>query len=123
MGYPKLDDLEVYKLANQIAEIVYNNVQNWGRFHLYSIGNQLIRSIDSVAANIAEGYGRYFYKDNIRFCYYARGSLYESKLWIQKSYERELFSENIYTEILTNLELLSRQLNAYINYLYASIKR
>ena len=123
MGYPNLNDLEVYKLSNQIANQIYKYINTWEKFYLYSLGNQLIRSVDSIAANISEGYGRYFFRDNIRFCYYARGSLYETKTWIQKSYERELISEKEYVNLNYDLNKLSKQLNAYINYLYSQLKK
>lgn len=84
MGYPNINDLEVYKLSNEVANLIYRQIKSWDKFHLYSLGDQLIRSVDSVAANISEGYGRFSFKDNIRFCYYARGSLFETKHGLQR---------------------------------------
>jgi four helix bundle protein len=49
---------------------------------------QLIKAIDSVAANLSEGFGRYFYKENRQFCYYSRGSLFETKTWLRKAFNR-----------------------------------
>jgi len=44
----------------------------------------LIKAVDSVAANISEGFGRYHYKEAKHFSYYSRGSLYETKTWLTK---------------------------------------
>lgn len=84
MSYPKIEELEIYNLAIDIAEKVYKFASGWERIHLNTIGYQFIRSADSIAANIAEGYGRYSFKGNKQFCYYPRGSLFESKLWLKK---------------------------------------
>ena len=69
-----LEKLEVYQLANEIGEIVWNTVVNWSYFEKDIVGKQFVRSADSISANIAEGYGRFSYKENIQFCYYSRGS-------------------------------------------------
>ena len=52
---------------------------------LDTIGKQLVRSADSIAANISEGFGRYHFKDSKRFYYISRGSLFETKTWLEKS--------------------------------------
>lgn len=84
----KLEELVVYRLAMAIGEEVWNMTVNWKYNAMSTIGNQVIRSADSIAANIAEGFGRYFYKENKRFCYYARGSLIETKVFLIKAHER-----------------------------------
>ena len=56
------------------------------------IGDQWITSIDSVGSNIAEGYGRFHYLDKIKFYYNARGSLLESKHWLDRLYERRIIT-------------------------------
>ena len=61
------------------------------------MGKQLVRSADSVAANLSEGFGRFFYKENRRFCYFSRGSLYETFTWIEKAHNRGLISEHVET--------------------------
>jgi len=75
-----LDKLDVFQIANDIGEIVWKVVNGWSYFEKDTVGKQFVRSADSISANIAEGYGRYFYKENIQFCYYSRGSLIETKV-------------------------------------------
>jgi four helix bundle protein len=122
MGYPNINNLEVYKLANEIADDIYKLLRFWDKFHSNTMGYQLIRSVDSIAANISEGYGRHFYKENRQFCYYARGSLFETKTWLSKSFERNLISEEEYEEISEKLEKLLAKLNSYISYISKKIK-
>jgi four helix bundle protein len=68
----KLDELEVYKLAMEIAHETWHCVQQWQYYHKDTLGKQLIRAADSIALNISEGYGRFSFKENKMFCYYAR---------------------------------------------------
>lgn len=74
----------------------------------FNIGNQVVRSIDSIGANIAEGYGRFHYKDSIKFYYNARGSLWESKHWIFLLYQRKLLNKEKYEKMINDLELLEK---------------
>ncbi|MBK9097119.1 MAG: four helix bundle protein [bacterium] len=81
------------------------------------MGGQLLRAIDSVGANISEGYGRGSKVDNARFVKIARGSLFESKHWLNISHRRKLLSDNEFKETLDEIESLLPRLSAYINYL------
>ncbi len=110
----KLEELQVYKLSMEVAEKVWSIVVGWDYYSRKTIGEQLVRAIDSVSANISEGFGRYFYKENKQFCYYARGSLFETKTWLQKSLNRKLIDEKNYLEITQELEIIGVKLNNYI---------
>ena len=85
----KLEELQVYKLSMDIGERVWKIVNEWDNLSKDTIGKQLIRSVDSVAANLSEGFGRYHYKEAKHFSYYSRGSLYETKTWLTKAYNRD----------------------------------
>lgn len=104
----------MYGLAMSIGEKVWGFVGSWDYFQKDTIGKQLQRSADSIAANISEGYGRYPYKDSKNFAYYSRGSLYETKTWLLKAHNRKFISENDYHQILVDLETLAKMLNSYI---------
>jgi four helix bundle protein len=58
-----LEDLEIYRSALEIGEYVWNIVEEWEPFPKKTTGNQFVDASDSIAANISEGYGRYFYRD------------------------------------------------------------
>lgn len=74
-----------------------------------------MRSADSIAANLSEGFGRFHYKENINFCYYSRGSLYETKTWLVKAYNRSLISENEYQKFESWIKDVGIKLNNYIS--------
>lgn len=77
-----------------MGKLVWDIVIKWDYFNKKTVGDQWVRSTDSMSANIAEGYGRYFFKDTIKFYYYSRGSLYESRDWLEKAKERHLVEED-----------------------------
>lgn len=72
-----LEDLEVYRLAEDLVITVYNKTRNFPREEVYGLTSQLRRAAISVLANIAEAWGRYHYKDRVQFLYSSRGSLIE----------------------------------------------
>src|SRR5258705_7794973 len=110
----RLEDLEVYQKAMKFGDEIWEIVMKWDFFQRDTIGKQLVRTADSISANIAEGYGRYFYKENKQFCFYSRGSILETKSWIVKSGNRKLISEVQLHRMLLELELIHKMLNGYI---------
>jgi four helix bundle protein len=101
----RLEDFEIYKIAMEIGEEVWNIVSIWDNFSKDTLGKQLVRSADSIAANIAEGYGRFSFKDRRAFTLYSRGSLLETKTWITKSNNRKLTTKEQFDRILEKLIL------------------
>ena len=59
----KLEDIEIYQLSMKVGDEVWENVKEWDNLPKFSMGVQVIKSADSIAANISEGYGRYHFKD------------------------------------------------------------
>jgi four helix bundle protein len=110
----KLEELQVYQLSMEIAEKIGGIVTKWDYFAKDTVGKQFVRSVDSMAANLSEGFGRYFYKENRQFCYYSRGSLFESKTWLRKAFNRNLIDEKNYLEFVKDLETIGVKLNNYI---------
>ncbi len=82
--YIPLEDLEIYQLSMAIGEQIWEFVDKWDYFQKRTIGEQLVRAADSIAANISEGYGRFHFKEKRTFYYYSRGSLFETKTWCTK---------------------------------------
>jgi four helix bundle protein len=111
----KLEELQVYQLSMKLGEDVWQFVNKWEYFHKDTIGKQFVRAVDSIAANISEGFGRYHYNEGKHFGYYARGSLYESKTWLVKAFNRKLICESDYSSIIQDIDTIGIKLNKYIN--------
>lgn len=85
--------LRVYRLAERLADEIWKIVEQWTFFAKDTIGRQIVRSADSIGANIAEGVGRGSYQDNRRFVKIARGSLNETQHWLRRAYIRKLLTD------------------------------
>jgi len=110
-----LKDLEVYKLAREISDSAWKIYSELGWQDKKIMGDQFISAIDSIGANIAEGFGRFHYLDRNKFNYNARGSLYESLYWLEVLMKREKLSGSDFSSLESNLKNLSVKLNNYIN--------
>ena len=110
----KLEELQVYQLSMELGEKIWEIVIDWDYFLKDTMGKQLVRAADSVAANLSEGFGRFFYKENKQLCYYSRGSLFETKTWLTKAKNRKLISENQFEIFTKDIDLIGKKLNSYI---------
>ncbi len=110
----KLEELKVYQLAMNVGEKVWDIVSKWDYFAKDTVGKQLVKSVDSIAANISEGYGRFHYKENKQFCYYSRGPLYETKTWLKKAHDHNLIADNDFQSLEKDIETIAYKLNNYI---------
>ena len=115
MERSNFENLKVYLLSEELADIIWDISVGWKDFPRTTIGKQLVRCSDSIGANIAEGIGRESYQDNKRFVKIARGSLYETKHWLRRSYKRKLLSPPQTEKLKSILDKLSPMLNAYLN--------
>ena len=109
-----INDLQIYREAMDLGEIVWKLIHSWDSFAKNTIGNQLVRCTDSIAANISEGYGRFHFKENQKFCYYSRGSLQETQTFVEKVVHRNLIPEDTGRDLYSRLNTLKKRLNAYI---------
>jgi len=104
-------DLRAYQLARWVARRLRAEVADWPYFDQRSVGLQLVRSADSVGANIAEATGRWHRPDQQRLLFIARGSLHEASNWIDIAKERGLLDPQIGTQVPE----LARTLNGLIH--------
>lgn len=110
----RLEELRVYALSMEMGEKVWNIVVGWNYFEKDTVGKQLVRAVDSVAANLSEGFGRYHYKETINFGYYSRGSLYETRTWLTKAHHRGLINDEVFRGFMTEIDNIGVKLNNYI---------
>lgn len=109
-----IEELGVYNKALAFLNKIWEIIIPLSYFEKNTIGNQICRSADSISANIAEGFGRYYYKDSKLFYYYARGSVFETKDWLHKLKDRNIINEITYTMLIDELNSIGKMLNNYI---------
>ena len=112
----------MYQLAEALSDEIWKIVIKWDFFQKDTIGKQIVRSADSISANIAEGYGRYYYKESKQFYFYSRGSIQETKSWIGKCKRRKIVDSEKCQEMFQNAEIILVKLNAYIKFISKSAK-
>jgi four helix bundle protein len=110
-----LEDVRVLKSAEQIADAIYKISSRWNDFAKDVVGKQIFRAADSIRANIAESFGRFHFGEKIQFLYYARGSLFETKYWLNRASARELMSSTDSQNYVTRLTDIARQLNLCVS--------
>ncbi len=108
-------ELDVYIVAEKLSDMIWFAYDEWPDKVQKTIGYQIIRSADSIAANIAEGYGRFSSADRRKFYLYARGSFEETKCWLRKAIRRKIIiSEKEINQIKGFVDELGPKLNAFI---------
>ena len=107
------EDLRVLKSAEEIADSIWKRVVQWDDFAKDVVGKQMARSADSIGANIAESFGRYNFGEKLQFLYYSRGSLFETKYWLNRTQVRGLMTPEEARKYVDDLTALARQLNIF----------
>ena len=110
----RIYELDVYMLAEELSDMIWFAYDEWGDKAKHTIGYQIIRSSDSIAANIAEGYGRYSPADRKKFYLYARGSFEETKAWLRKAIRRKVISKDKVDAFSNIINQLGPKLNSFI---------
>ncbi len=109
-----MEELRVLRMAEEIADSIWEQVAHWDGFAKDTVGKQIARAADSIGANIAEAFGRFHFGQKIEFLYYSRGSLFETKYWLNRAAQRNLFPPDTIQELNSQLTGLARQLNSYV---------
>ncbi len=122
MEKTNFENLDIYKLSEKIADEIWEIVLVWNNLARDTIGKQIIRSADSVGANIAEGSGRGTPQDNRRFLRMARGSLYETRHWLRRAHKRKLLSQENTEKLLPLINELIPKLNSYLRKVAETIR-
>src|SRR6059036_151119 len=108
------EGLQVYQLAERLADEIGDLVLGWDGFAKDTVGRQVVRAADSIGANIAEGTGRGTYQDNRRFVRTARGSLRETQHFLRRAFRRKLIDGSQVNKIKPLIDELGPRLNAYL---------
>ncbi len=107
-------ELDVYQLSEKLSDLIWYFFDNWDVKTQRTIGYQIIRAADSIAANLSEGYGRFTPKDRKNFYHYARGSFEETKCWLRKAIRRNLLEKDQIEQVSEIINKIGPKLNAFI---------
>ena len=108
------EDLEVWRAARKLKSFLRELIKTFPDSEKYRLGDQIIRAKRSVTANIAEGFGRYYFQENIQFCRTARGSLSELLDHMITSFDNLYISEGEYSDARNRIINCMKLLNGYI---------
>ncbi|MGI8883208.1 MAG: four helix bundle protein [Pyrinomonadaceae bacterium] len=111
----KFENLRVYQMSETLADEVWGIVVGWDNLAKDTVGKQIVRSADSIGANIAEGEGRGTHPDNKRFVRIARGSLQETQHWLRRAFKRNLLTKEQIEKLKPLIDQLAPSLNAYLS--------
>jgi len=111
------EDLNVWKEARQLRKDISSVTKSFPTEEKYKLTDQMLRASRSVTANIAEGYGRFHFQENIQFCRQARGSLYELVDHLTVAFDEKYLPEDHFFKLKEHTFLVIKILNGYISYL------
>ena len=117
MEFKTFEDLEVYRAGREFRKKIYKLIKKLPEEEKFNLVGQMRRAATSLTNNIAEGYGRYHYQENIQFCRQARGSLYELIDHVDVALECEHIDDNQAESLIKETKQAIRILNGYIKYL------
>ncbi|PSR06065.1 MAG: four helix bundle protein [Bacteroidetes bacterium SW_10_40_5] len=122
-NYIELKDLEVYQLARELSTVAWAIYEPMDINTKKTMGDQFLKAMDSIGANIVEGYGRYHYLDKIKFYYNSRASLFEAcEHWADLIKERNMMSQEQFDQIQVQKDRLRVKLNNFISTTYKTYK-
>ena len=117
-----VEHYDAYQVSFELSNYIWNIVIHWNYFEKDTVGKQFARAVDSISANIAEGFGRHSKRDKIRFYYYSLSSVLECKDWNNKCHERTIISDERYNYIKDRLDRLPKEINQLIQYTNQKLK-
>ncbi|MCL4258412.1 MAG: four helix bundle protein [Anaerolineales bacterium] len=116
-----LESLLAWKKSMLLAMRVYKEVIPFlPKEEKWAMASQIRRATASVPANIAEGYGRFYYQEGVRFCYIARGSLEEVRTYLTLSRDLNYLDSEVCASLLSDIEEMRKILGGYVAYLKKS---
>lgn len=116
-------ELEVWKKARELKNSIKKLTETFPVEEKYKLADQVIRSSRSICAAIAEGHGRFTYKDQLHFCIIARGSLSETLNHLLDAVDCKYINTEQYTNVKNLVDETGRLLNGYISYLRTKLSK
>ena len=116
-AHKSFTELEMWKKARVLKNQICELTKSFPAEEKFRLTDQIIRSSRSINAVIAEGHGRYTFKDQLHFCIIARGSLSETYNHLFDALDCNYISQEQLFEFKNKIEEIERLLNGYISYL------
>jgi four helix bundle protein len=116
-SFRSFEELECWQACRKVRQFISKLVKSYPKDEKYRIVDDMIRASRSTTHNIAEGFGRFHYQENIQFCRVSRGSLYELKDQLICSLDDRLIKAYEYQEGMELIDKAIPLVNGYINYL------
>ena len=116
-AYQNFTDLNVWQQSRDLKLSIYELVKLFPKDEKYNLTDQIVRSSRSVCANIAEGHGRYTYKDQLHFCVQARGSLSETLNHCIDALDCQYIDREMFEKTKGKINIVAKLLNGYISFL------
>ena len=123
MSFRSFEELDCWKACREVRRFIYKLVKKFPKEELYGLVQDMRRAARSTTHNIAEGFGRYHYQENIQFCRHSRGSLHELVDQLITSIDEEYITQDEYEEGRAVIGRAIALVNGYINYLFRQKKQ
>ncbi|HUR56858.1 MAG TPA: four helix bundle protein [Opitutaceae bacterium] len=118
MPIRSFEDLECWQAGREVRLFVARTVLPLlPREERYRLAGQILGAARSITANIAEGYGRFHYLDNCKFCSNARGSCTEVLDHLITAHDEQMISAQVLATGRNKVEVAVALLNGYMRYL------
>ena len=112
--FSSIEELDRFKETEQLCDEIWGIVARWKRLAKDTIGKPLVRGADSIGTNLAEGAGRYHFKEKLNFYYIARSSLKETCYWLHRVQNRQLLTPGQTAHLLNRIQSVHRWINGLI---------
>lgn len=114
MGYKSFEEMPLWQEAHKLAVKVHEITSSFPKHELYGLTSQLRRAAVSIAANVAEAFGRYHYRDKLRFYYNSRGSAYEVKSHLLYARDVDYIEPDLFDDLVQHLDTILHDQNKII---------
>jgi len=111
----KLEDLKAWQEARKLCQEIYNITSDYPKSEEYNLKKHSRESSRGTASNIAEGFGRYFFKESLRFYGISKGCLHEVKSDLYISFDNQYISEEILQNLIIQCDLVEAKTNGLIS--------
>ncbi|MBI5775990.1 MAG: four helix bundle protein [Nitrospirae bacterium] len=108
------EDLEVWQVGRMLRKKLYALARRLPEHERYNLAAQIRSAAVSLTANVAEGYGRFHFKENVQFCRIARGSANELQDHLITCNDEGYLQKNEFQELRHELLTFLRLINGYI---------